>query len=137
LHLHDAATAIDQTGGNSDKTYKTVSSDKGIASSQDRVTRLNNGRKLRVKGTQHAYMSIARGTAIIVTCPCCQTVLQVDASTKLLYCTCCQHVSPIELATSPTSNGNDAGLHDHQIAGSVQQQEIDVAYARKMAKIQH
>jgi hypothetical protein len=137
LHSHDAATAIDQTRGISDKAFKTVTNDKEIASSQDRVTRLNNGRKLLVKGTQHAYMSIARGTAIIVTCPCCQTVLQVDASTKLLYCTCCQHVSPIELATSPRSNGNNAGLHDHQIAGSVQQQEIDVAYARKMAKIQH
>jgi hypothetical protein len=136
-HLHADATAIDQTRDIPDKSFETVPSDKVIASSQDRMTRLGNGRKLRVKGTQHAYISIARGTAIIVTCPCCQTVLQVDASTKLLYCTRCQHVSPIELATSPTSNGNNAGLHDYQIARSVQQQEIDVAYARKMAKFQH
>jgi hypothetical protein len=138
-HLHAAATAttIDQTRGIHDKSSETVPSDKVIACSQDRMTRLGNGRKLRIKGTQHAYMSIARGTAIIVTCPCCQTVLQVDASTKLLYCTRCQHVSPIDLTTSPTSNGSNAGLRDHQIAGSVQQQEIDVAYARKMAKFQH
>jgi hypothetical protein len=136
-HLQIATTAIDQTHEIPDKSSKTVPSDKVIASSQDRVTRLNNGKKLRVKGTQHAYMSIARGTAIIVTCPCCQTVLQVDASAKLLYCTRCQNVSPIELATSSTSNGNNNGLYDYQIAGSVQQQEIDVACARKMSKMQH
>jgi hypothetical protein len=138
-HLQTAttSTAIDQTHEIPDKFSKTVPSDKVVASSQDRVTRLHNGKKIRVKGTQHAYMSIARGTAIIVTCPCCQTVSQVDASTKLLYCTRCQNVSPIELATSSTNNGNNVGLCDYQIAGSVQQQEIDVAFARKMSKMQH
>jgi hypothetical protein len=132
-HLQTATTAIDQTHEIPNKSSKTVPSDKVIASSQDRVTRLNNGKKLRVKGTQHAYMSIARGTAIIVTCPCCQTVLQVDASAKRLYCTRCQHVSPIELA----NKGNNVGLYDDRIVGSVQQQEIDVACARKMSKMQH
>jgi hypothetical protein len=132
-HLQTATTAIDQIH----EIPKTLPSDKVIASIQDRVTRLNNGKKLRVKGTHHAYMSIDKGTAIIATCPCCQTVLQVDASAKLLYCTRCQTVSPIELATSSTSNVINVALHDHQIAGYVQQQEIDVACARKMAKMQH
>lgn len=121
------------------KSSKTIpaGNNKGIASSQDRVTRLINGKRLRVKGTQHTCMSIARGTAIIVTCPCCQTVLQVDASTKLLYCTCCQHVSPIELATSPTNHGNKVGLYDNQIAVSIQRQEIDVACTRKLSKMEN
>jgi hypothetical protein len=116
---------------------KIIPSDKVIASCQDRVMRLGNGKTLKVKGTTHAYMSIARGTAIIVTCPCCQTVLQVDASTKLLFCTRCQQVSPIELATANTNNCNHGnGLADAQIAGSVQQQEIDVACARKMSNME-
>ena len=136
-HFQTATTAIDQTHEIPDKSSKTVHNDKVITSSQDRVTRFHNGKKLRVKGTQHAYMSIARGTAIIVTCPCCQTVSQVDASAKLLYCTRCQNVSPIEIATSSTNNDYNVGLYDHQIAGSVQQQEIDVACAKKMAKMQH
>jgi endogenous inhibitor of DNA gyrase (YacG/DUF329 family) len=136
-HFQASTSAINQARGMPDKSSKTVSSDNVIASSQDRVTRLDNGKKLRIKGTQHAYMSIARGTAIIVTCPCCQTVLQVDASTKLLFCTRCQHVSPIELATSPKQirHDNNGGPDDYQIAGSVQQQEINVACALKMSKM--
>jgi hypothetical protein len=132
-----STTAINQAREMPNNSSKTVLSDKVIASSQDHVTRLGNGKNLRVKGTKHAYMSISRGTAIIVTCPCCQTVLQVDASTKLLYCTRCEHVSPIELATSPKNHGDKGGLYDYQIAGSVQQQEIEVACARKMSKMQH
>jgi hypothetical protein len=127
-----ATTAIDQ-----DMDYPTsppdYPRDKVIASSQDRVTRLNDGRKLRIKGTQHAYLSIERGTAIIVTCPCCQTVLQVDASAKLILLLNIFHLT--NLQRHPEEN--NAALHDYQIAGSVQQQEVDVACARKMAKMQH
>jgi hypothetical protein len=115
---------------------KIIPSDKVIASCQDSVMRLGNGKTLKVKGTTHAYMSIARGTAIIVTCPCCQTVLQVDASTKLLLCTRCQQVSSIELATANTNNNHGNGLTDAQIAGSIQQQEIGVARARKMSNME-
>jgi hypothetical protein len=133
-HFQTSASAIDQASGMPDNSSKTVPSDNAIASSQDRVTRIDNGKKLRIKGTQHAYMSIAKGTAIIVTCPCCQTVLQVDASTKLLFCTRCQHVS--ELAPSPKNyHDNNACIDDYQIAGSVQQQEIDVACAQRMSKM--
>jgi len=108
-------------------------SDNAIAASfQDRVTRLENGKKLRVKGTQHTYHSIARGTAILVTCPCCSTVLQVDASTKNVYCLRCQQVSPMELARGGGGSDTD---RDSNIAGSVQRQEIDVACARKISKM--
>jgi hypothetical protein len=96
---------------------------------QDQVVQLSGRKTLWVKGTEHTYKSIAQGTATIVQCASCQAVLQVGSSAKLVYCTNCQHVTPMELAREVAS-----GL-DSQIARSLQAQEIDVACARKLARL--
>jgi hypothetical protein len=99
----------------------------------DHVVKVGS-KSLRVQGTAHTYKSIAHGKATIVQCSSCQAILQVGISAKLVYCTNCKHVTPIqmakEIATSSLRNNNDS-----LIARSVQQQEMDVACARKLARL--
>ena len=95
------------------------------------VTKIGKQR-LRIKGTSHTYRAIADGTATLVQCMSCKAILQVGATAKLLYCIHCQHVTPIELARY---NHTVQPSVDQQIARAVQQQELDVACARKLSKM--
>ena len=108
-----------------------------VAASADCVETLSSGKRLRVKGTRHVYKAIERGTATLVRCYNCQTVLQVTSTTKAVYCTCCHQVTPMELAISCDVDGGGSNhsnvYEDRRIASSVQNQEYDVACARKMA----
>jgi hypothetical protein len=101
---------------------------------QDHVVEFGNT-SLRVKGTGHTYKSIAEGTATIVQCSACGAILQVGSSAKLVYCTHCAHVTPFELAREVAASASSNNSLDFQIAQSVQQQEMDVACARKLARL--
>lgn len=98
---------------------------------QDALIELYQGKKIQVRGTNHTWKSIAKGNATLVQCPVCFTILQVGASAKLLFCTRCNEVSPIGVHT-------DGAVMDYRadglIAVVVQQQEVDVAFAKKMAR---
>jgi hypothetical protein len=90
----------------------------------------SGGKKVRIKGTSHVYSAIADGSAIIVHCPHCDTVLQVGNKTKKVFCCVCRQVSPVE--------GNVRSIsaqENREIASHVQEQEIDVACARIQAKL--
>ena len=110
----------------------------------DRVANLGNGKKLRLKGTKHAYKSILQGQATIVQCPCCHIMLQISATAKNLYCTGCHQVSPILLddsslgAAGGGTTGGPTNCHsselDHRIAHALQRQEIHVSQTVKHAK---
>ncbi|KAG7358548.1 hypothetical protein IV203_015137 [Nitzschia inconspicua] len=96
-------------------------------------------KKLHVQGTRTAYDAIANGNAIIVQCATCKAILQVASSAKLLYCSFCENVTPVQLAqeqqvTDPR-NGSDSIDLDERISRSIQNQEHDVACARKLAKV--
>lgn len=104
-------------------------------------------KNLRVQGTRKAYDAIATGNAIIVQCATCQAILQIASSAKLLYCTLCENVTPVDLAreqavTDPRTNNSTAAANDttaadldERISRTLQNQEQDVACARKMAKM--
>jgi hypothetical protein len=96
---------------------------------QDALVELYQGKKIQVRGTNHTWKSIAKGKATLVQCPVCFTILQVGLTAKLLFCTKCSEVSPIGIHDSTTDFRAD-GL----IAIVVQQQEVDVALAKKMAR---
>jgi hypothetical protein len=129
-------------GGSSPKLHPMLITDKSDALSSeetvpthldDKVVNYGNGKKVRVKGTKHAWKAVADGKAMLVQCPQCSCVLQVGSTAKLLYCTPCQHVSRIE-----TCQLNPTAISDqdhHQIARIVQEQEMNVAHARKLAKL--
>lgn len=139
-----------------------------VTSSGDRISKLSNGKKIKVMGKKHVFKAIGNGTATIVKCSGCAVVLQVPAKSKAVYCSFCDTVTPMELAIlsnrttdAPTLAASTTGLAsaysndssilspscsstlsssstllqrmDHQIASSVQQQELDVACAQKMA----
>ncbi|KAG7341625.1 hypothetical protein IV203_023578 [Nitzschia inconspicua] len=96
-------------------------------------------KKLHVQGTRTAYDAIANGNAIIVQCATCKAILQVASSAKLLYCSFCENVTPVQLAqeqqvTDPR-NGRDSIDLDECISRSIQNQEHNVACARKLAKV--
>jgi hypothetical protein len=99
---------------------------------EDAFVELYRGKKLHVKGTNHTWKCIAKGEATLVQCPVCFTILQVGSHAKLLYCTRCQEVSPIGLAV------DDSSVSDYRLDGKIaivlQQQELGVAYCKKMAK---
>lgn len=105
----------------------------------DRVADLGNGKKIRLKGTKHAYKSILQGQATIVQCPCCRIMLQISATAKNLYCTSCQQVSPIGLENDGHAgaaggpNCHSSNL-DQRIAHALQRQEIHVSQTVKHAK---
>lgn len=88
---------------------------------QDRTLQLENGCKMRVKGTKHAYKSIEAGKAVLTQCASCGTVSQVDASCKALYCTHCEQITPVREMTPS----------DIDIARAVQSQEKEVSYLGK------
>jgi hypothetical protein len=90
----------------------------------------SGGKKVRIKGTSHVYAAIADGTAIIVHCQYCDTVLQVGDKTKEVFCCVCRRVSPVEGNVRSTSS-----REDREIASHVQEQEIDVACARIQSKL--
>jgi hypothetical protein len=117
-------------------TLTEISSGTGTKASRspyclDHVTRVGNLR-IRVKGTRHAYDSIAQGSAVVVHCSCCQAVLQVPSSTKNVFCTLCGQVTPMEHALNVSSHQHHRmGVADGDIARKVQVQEIDVASSLK------
>eukprot|EP00934_Nitzschia_sp_Nitz4_P002009 Nitzschia sp. Nitz4//scaffold291_size36643//10019//10852//NITZ4_007762-RA/size36643-processed-gene-0.27-mRNA-1//-1//CDS//3329546124//2009//frame0 len=105
----------------------------GDLASQDQMFRMGN-KNVKVKGTSHTYQSIADGKATIVQCSSCAAILQVGKTAKLVFCGNCQQVTPIETARNICVNR--VGSTDAHIARSLQAQELDVAYARKTAKMQ-
>ena len=84
---------------------------------------LYSRRKLLIRHNKNTVDSIARGNAVLVQCPGCRTVLQVDSTAKLLYCTVCSAVSPIEQRFSID--------HDFTIARAIQDEELQLALQRK------
>jgi hypothetical protein len=106
---------------------------------EDRHFQVGN-KSLRVQGTRKAYDAIANGKAIIVQCATCKAILQIAASAKLLYCSLCENVTPVHLAREQQvmdPNGNSTvSLFDldARISRTIQNQEEDVACARKLAK---
>jgi len=96
----------------------------------DALFELYQGKKIQVRGTNHTWKSIAKGNATLVQCPVCFTILQVGSTAKLLFCTKCNEVSPILSDVSASLDYRADGL----IAVVVQQQEVDVAFAKKMAR---
>jgi LSD1 subclass zinc finger protein len=97
---------------------------------QDVVSVLPNGQQLRLKGTSHTYKAIENGTASLAQCFSCCALLQVPQGTKALYCPFCHDITPIVIAQSSISQS-----YDNHVASVVQQQELEVAHARKMAKL--
>jgi hypothetical protein len=111
------------------KQGKDITREEVMDALNDSVKHFGNGRKVRVKGMRQAYDSVARGTAILVQCPCCNTYLQVDRSAKAVYCICCHQVVPMDAATG----GSSPSSHDADVARLVQSQEHEIAHARKTA----
>jgi hypothetical protein len=103
---------------------------------EDRVTRLSNGKTVWVEGTRHAYKSIITGRATLVQCSVCHTVFQISDTATLLYCIACQEVSPIVTGDSrPSAASTEARIQwDGKIASALQQQEISVGRTIKQAK---
>lgn len=113
----------------------------------DRVTRLSNGRTLRVRGTEHAYRAISDGTALLVRCAGCMAFLQVPSKCTAVYCASCHDVTPLELAKSlppPTAagarasssaNSSNSSGYDGSVAAALQRQEFEAAEARKLSKM--
>lgn len=89
----------------------------------DKSCVLYGRRKLLVRNNRSTLAAIALGKAILVQCPGCQTVLQVDSSAQLLYCTVCDGVSPIERTFRSD--------HDYTIARAVQDEELHLALKRQ------
>ena len=67
---------------------------------RDRITQLEDGKRMRIRGTQHVFKAISEGLAVLFQCPHCQSHLQVSSTSKNIYCTVCHQVSP---ATSRSS----------------------------------
>ena len=106
----------------------------------DQVVKVGR-RNLRVRGTEKTFEAIAHGKAIIVQCPTCAAILQVSSTAKLLYCVICTNVTPLNLArdqavvdpSSSTAGVDDTSALDSRIARTLQDQEMDIACARKLA----
>jgi LSD1 subclass zinc finger protein len=94
----------------------------------DSVTTLSNGKKLRLRGTKHTLKAISKGTAILVSCAGCQTLLQVPSSCTAVYCYVCDAVTPMDLARSISNSHSQQS--DSEIAIALQQQELDLALSR-------
>jgi LSD1 subclass zinc finger protein len=94
----------------------------------DSVTTLSNGKKLRLRGTKHTLKAISKGTAILVSCAGCQTLLQVPSSCTAVYCYVCDAVTPMDLARSISDSHSQQS--DSEIAIALQQQELDLALSR-------
>ena len=103
----------------------------------DQVEHLVDGKKLRIKGTHHVVRSIEKGEAVIVMCPSpsCKAVLQIDKNAKNVFCVFCRQVSPLSSAHTALNSSRLLPTQHESIARSVQRQEIDVAAARKAAKL--
>jgi hypothetical protein len=138
--IHESAAVILHTSARRGSEISSSSSTEKIrpcgggivpSSASNIVTKIGKQR-LTIKGTSHTYTAIANGTATLVQCMSCKAILQVGASAKLLYCSNCQHVTPIELARY---NHTVQPSVDQQIARTIQQQELDVACARKLSKL--
>lgn len=97
---------------------------------QDGHVKIYQGKRIQVRGTNHTWKKIAKGNATLVQCPVCSTILQVGTSARLLFCTKCNEVSPISVHMNSSMDYRADGL----IAVVVQQQEVDVAFAMKMAR---
>jgi LSD1 subclass zinc finger protein len=97
-----------------------------LSNSEGGTTCTYGRRKLHVLGKTKTVNAIAEGTALLVQCPGCRTVLQVSSGAKLVYCTVCSGVSPIELVH------NDH--HDQAIAAAVQDAERDLSYQQGLEK---
>lgn len=95
---------------------------------QDSTLQLENGTKVRVKGTSHVYNSILAGKRTVFTeCVTCGTVSQVNGngSSGLFYCTICQQVGPVQEMASCQQ--------DADLAAALQNQEREAAYQQKIS----
>lgn len=101
---------------------------------EDVIADIGNGKKMKIKGTQHTYKSIVNGQATIVQCPGCKTILQISSSAKLLYCSTCSLVSSIQLAKAMIESNAVSCETNKQIAYVVQRQEINIAQTLKQPK---
>ena len=75
----------------------------GRTNAMDRITRLSDGRKVRVRGTRHVVKAISEGSAILFRCPHCRSLLQVSKFSQNIYCTLCRQVSPAAVTTAPSA----------------------------------
>lgn len=105
---------------------------------------LEDGTKIRVKGTRHTFQSILQGQATLVQCPACRTMFQISASASHIYCTSCEQISPMEMAlmASAANTGGGGGGQttsstaiDDRIACVVQRQEMVVPEPMKRAAV--
>jgi hypothetical protein len=130
------------SGGKYEKSSLSTSTARSCHVVNDQVFQVGN-KNLRVRGTRKAYDAIANGRAMIVQCATCRAILQVAMSAKLLYCSLCGNVTPVTLAQEqpvldphyPRRGGGGSDDLDTRISRTIQQQEEDVAYARKLAKM--
>lgn len=97
----------------------------------DRVGHLPNGKRVNIKGASHVYSEILKGSAVLVQCPSCDTVVQVGKKTINVLCPVCKTVSPV----SATMSRINSTQLDGEIASVVQEQECDVARVRLQAKL--
>lgn len=84
---------------------------------------------INVKGTDHAISAIADGTAVLVQCSSCYTILQIGDSAKHIYCPHCTEVTPMDVAVEVMPSR--VGASDDLIARSLQHQEMTVSRSRK------
>jgi LSD1 subclass zinc finger protein len=142
-------------GGRSEKSFEALTTARSLRHPvvDDHVFKIGKHKSLRLQGTRKAYDAISNGTAMIVQCATCRTILQVAASAKLLYCSLCENVTPVRLAKelpvldpqyrhqhhhhhhNRDGGGDDDSHLDARLSRIIQQQEEDVAYARKLAKM--
>jgi len=135
-----------------DESYSDLASPPTAASSSryhhDQVLQLPDGKRLRLKGADATYRAMQQGTAATVHCFECKAAMKVNSTAKAVYCTRCRNVTPIDLARVPTdaasglppmellvaSSAVHANKDDMRFAASAQNDEIDVAVARKVAE---
>lgn len=90
---------------------KKMNDDKVKQFHEDTTHHLKNGQKIRMKGMKQVYQSISRGCAVLVKCPHCETVLQVDKNaSKAVYCVMCQQISHVDLMSPSLTAGGDGLL---------------------------
>lgn len=116
-----------QTSKSSTGASMKVDEDKVKRYQEDTVQHLENGQTIRMKGMGHVYQSIGQGCAVLVQCPNCATVLQVDKNaSKAVYCVVCQQISHVDLMSPSLTLGGD-GL----LAKTLQLQEAEATQVKR------
>lgn len=104
-----------------DSKKKCIDQGKARKYQEDTTHHLENGQTIRMTGMKHVYQSIGRGSAVLVQCPYCETVLQVDKNASMaIYCVMCQQISHVDVMLPSRIAGKD-GL----LAKALQLQEAD------------